>query len=436
MLVPPSTAVSKVTTLLTTEEGTASRIKSSQTRSSVQAAIRSAAHRVSSYRAIPDHGLAIFTGYVVDDDGKERKVVYSVEPPAPIPRFTYRCDSRFHVEAVAALLETHERFGFIITDGKQSLFGTLAGNTRAVLTRFTVELPNKHGRGGQSANRFQNLREEARHNYLRKICETAVSCFIDASGERPNVSGLILAGSADFKNELRETPLFDQRLRAVVLATLDVAYGGINGFNQAITLAAPVLSDLEYVREKAEIEAFFEEIATDSGLVAYGLADTMRAFEDGAAAKVILWQDSAVRRVEYGDAATGAVHHVVHKRRGNIQATDARDENGVELDVLLDLPLVDYFVHAYRSRGAELVLVSDQSEAGTQFVRGFGGVGAILRYAADLTNYEAEVAAMADDFDDIWGDGSDDDDDNDDGSFSDDFFGFDVAVPDSSGSEE
>lgn len=43
------------------------------------------------------------------------------------------------------------------------------GSTRDVLHKFTVDLPKKHGRGGQSALRFARLRMEKRHNYVRKV---------------------------------------------------------------------------------------------------------------------------------------------------------------------------------------------------------------------------------------------------------------------------
>jgi hypothetical protein len=62
------------------------------------------------------------------------------------------------------------RYGFIVMDGNGSLFGTLSGNTREILHKFTVDLPKKHGRGGQSALRFARLRMEKRHNYVRKVC--------------------------------------------------------------------------------------------------------------------------------------------------------------------------------------------------------------------------------------------------------------------------
>lgn len=56
-----------------------------------------------------------------------------------------------------------------------------------------------------------------------QVAETATTCFISA--DRPNVSGLVLAGSADFKNELSTSDMFDQRLSGIVLAVVDVSYG-------------------------------------------------------------------------------------------------------------------------------------------------------------------------------------------------------------------
>lgn len=90
-------------------------------------------------------------------------------------------------------------------DGNGALFGTLSGNTRDVVHKFSVDLPKKHGRGGQSALRFARLREEKRHNYVRKVAELAVQNYI--TNDKVNVAGLILAGSADFKNDLNQVCL-------------------------------------------------------------------------------------------------------------------------------------------------------------------------------------------------------------------------------------
>lgn len=63
------------------------------------------------------------------------------------------------------------------------------------------------GRGGQSALRFARLRMEKRHNYVRKVAEVATTLFI--TNDKPNIAGIILAGSADFKTELSQSDMFD-----------------------------------------------------------------------------------------------------------------------------------------------------------------------------------------------------------------------------------
>ena len=124
-------------------------------------------------------------------------------------------------------------------DGNGTLFGTLAGNTREVIHKFTVDLPKKHGRGGQSALRFSRLRDEKRHNYVRKVAELAVQHFI--ANDKVNVTGLVLAGSADFKTELSQSDMFDPRLVTKVIKVVDVSYGGENGFNQVRATLLPFI---------------------------------------------------------------------------------------------------------------------------------------------------------------------------------------------------
>jgi len=59
-----------------------------------------------------------------------------------------------------------------------------------------------------------------------------------------NVTGLILAGSADFKTELSQSDMFDQRLQSRVIKLVDVSYGGENGFNQVCKVADTTTASL------------------------------------------------------------------------------------------------------------------------------------------------------------------------------------------------
>ncbi len=178
-------------------------------------------------------------------------------------------------EALKELLESDDKFGFIVMDGNGTLFGTVCGNTREIVHKFAVDLPKKHGRGGQSALRFARLRLEKRHNYVRKVAELAVQFFIE--NDKVNVAGLVLAGSADFKQELNGSDMFDPRLQTKVVKIVDVSYGGENGFNQvaiglpnllvqAIELAADTLQGVKFIQEKKLIQQYFDEISQDTGI--------------------------------------------------------------------------------------------------------------------------------------------------------------------------
>jgi len=41
-----------------------------------------------------------------------------------------------------------------------------------------------------------------------------------------------------------------QRLQEKVLKSIDISYGGTNGFNQAIELSADVLTNVHFIHEK------------------------------------------------------------------------------------------------------------------------------------------------------------------------------------------
>ena len=46
-------------------------------------------------------------------------------------------------------------------------------------------------------------------------------------------------------------------------------------------------------------------------------------------------------------------------------------------------PLTDWFMDNYKKYVSHVEIVSDKSSEGSQFVKGFGGIGGILRYRMD-----------------------------------------------------
>merc|ERR1711948_69100 len=84
-------------------------------------------------------------------------------------------------------------------------------------------------------------------------------------------------GSADFKTELTTSDLWDPRLDAILIKPmLDIAYGGENGFNQAIELSSETLKNVKFIQEKKLITKFLDEVAQDTGKFCFGIKDTMQ----------------------------------------------------------------------------------------------------------------------------------------------------------------
>ena len=69
-----------------------------------------------------------------------------------------------------------------------------------------------------------------------------------------------------------------------------------------------------------------------------------------------------------------------------------RDEStGAELEVQESTPLLEWLAENYKKFGCALEFVTNKSQEGSQFCRGFGGIGGLLRYAVDPAQFEAAL---------------------------------------------
>jgi len=231
----------------------------------------------------------------------------------------------------------------------------------------------------------------------------------------------VLAGSADFKAELMRSDLFDQRLAKIVIRMVDVSYGGENGFNQAIELSADTLGKVKLMKEKKLLQKYMDEISQDTGKYCFLVDDTFKALELGAVEDLIIWENLDIDRLVLRNTTTSeeTVLHLSKEQQANDNFFHD-PETKVELEVVEKEQLVEWFANHYKDFGCNLEFVTDRSSEGTQFVKGFGGIGGILRWKVDfveLNNYEDAANTNYDD-------DSDSSASSDDYDFADDDFGF------------
>ena len=371
--------------MLNDEIRKASNIKSRVTRQHVTNALTSAIEKLRLYNRTPKNGLVIYCGLVQMPQGGEKMIKIDLEPFKPINTSLYRCDNIFHTNELKYLLQDNDKFGFLIMDGNGSLFGTLQGSTKVIINKFTVDLPKKHSKGGQSSNRFARLRTEKRRNYLRKVAEDLTKSFI--TNNIPNVKGLILAGSAEFKNDLQKSDLFDPRLAPLVLKIVDISYGGEVGFNQAIQLSQDSLKNVKFVHEKKVLERFYVEIAKDSGKYVFGLKETMEAFENGMVDVLIIWENIDFIRLTLKDNNGEIIYEIIADNSKAIGLKFRPENCDIEYEIVERIPLSEWLLNNYKNYVNHLEIVTDKTSEGNQFVKGFNGIGGISRYKLDL-NYE------------------------------------------------
>ena len=403
LIIPGGKKISDYSQMLTEEMGKADNIKDRVNRQSVVQALTSAKEKLKNYtNKAPKNGLCLYCGNVLLPGNKmEKKIMIAIEPFKALNTKLYKCGDKFDVEPLKGLLESNERYGFVIVDGNGALFGVLQGNTKTILSQFSVDLPKKHGRGGQSSNRFANIRTEKRLIYTKKVCEETTRVFI--SNDRPTVDGLILAGYADFKTNVYENSIFDIRLKPIVLKIVDIAYGGEQGFNQAIGLAQECFKNVRLVQEQQQLNKFYENITFDTGKVCYGVIETMKLLEEGAVEKLIVYDNLDYQMVELKPVnpadGTDVVVKYLHYEDVQFATTYTDKQKNIEYKILDFDSLIDYLSDKYIDFKTELFFVTDKSPEGNQFVKGFAGIGGILRYKVELNDYY-EYQADEDDSDD------------------------------------
>ena len=128
----------------------------------------------------------------------------------------------------------------------------------------------------------------------------------------------------------------------------------------------------------------------------FGVKDTLAALESGAVEELIVWESLDIARLVLKNKESGA-EKVAYMTEKQERDPAVFKEDGVELEVVDRLSLLEWLANNFKSFGAKLQFVTNKSQEGSQFVRGFGGIGGLLRYQLDFLAMEA-VDEEEDDF--------------------------------------
>lgn len=318
------------------EQGTATNIKSKQTRDSVIASLEKMIQHLRSFKKTPPNGLVVFSGNAAEREGQQDYRVWSIEPPVELNQNLYRCDKEFVLEPLKEILDDKIMFGLVAMDKRDGNIALLKGKTIIPLKELHSAVPGKHKTGGQSAQRFERLRTGAAIEFYKRIAQYMTEEFLESATQ---LQGIIVGGPGPTKHDFVEGGYITDQLKRKIIAIKDLSYTGEFGLKELVEKSEDVLAEEEVVHEKQVMRNFFETLATQPTKVSYGASDVLRHVNMGAVDIVLISE---------------------------------------EID---DATLTEY-EEAAEQFGSTLEIISTETEEGSQLMS-MGGIAAILRYGVD-----------------------------------------------------
>lgn len=329
--VPAEFNINVVRNQIMQEISTASNIKSKTTRKNVLDALDKALTELRYYNVTPTCGLAVFAGNVSDNPAVSDLRAWSFEPPDKVNVRIYQCEQNFILDPLTEMIEPKYVYGLIVVDEKNLVLGILKGKKIILLEEKDSVVPSKTRKGGQSAQRFQRVRQEIIKDWYRRV---GVVCR-DLLGAYPNLKGIIIGGSGPAKETFIESGHLGD-LRNKVIAVQDAGHSGIVALEEIVAKSTEVLASEEVMEEKLLVTQFLEHLGKDDGFAIYGVEEVRNKLHMGVV-KMLLLSES------------------------------------------LDANTIEELMKAAEQFGTETHLVSTDTREGEQ-LKQLGGAGAVLRY--------------------------------------------------------
>jgi peptide chain release factor subunit 1 len=383
LYVPPGKQISDALNMLRDEYGTASNIKSNTTRKNVQDAIVKVQQRLKLFKVPPENGLVIFCGAIPQNGaGSEKMETYVIEPPDPIKIYLYRCDSRFHTEHLQEQLREKETYGILLIDTSEATIATLQGKRLEIVRKMTSGVAGKTRAGGQSARRYERLRDMQLNEYFTRVGQHANDIFLPID----TLKGIILAGPGPTKYDFEKGDYLNYMLKNKILDTIDTAYVEEQGVKEVVERAPEIMRKVRYIEEKQIMQKFLYEVGHDTGLITYGEAEVRRALNAGAVRTLLISEKVDLLRVMVQCSSCGYEEKETLKTQNltefeqSLSGKPCPKCQAPSSAVVEKQDIIDDLAVLAEQGNTDVEIISTETEEGQMLKNAFGGIAAILRF--------------------------------------------------------
>ncbi|MDP6148524.1 MAG: peptide chain release factor aRF-1 [Candidatus Thalassarchaeaceae archaeon] len=379
VIVPPDRLISDVRGQLSQEAAQAANIKSKSTRKHVADAIESGIAVLNRYKNAGTNGIAIFVGHVIVGNNKSRLVTIVVdEPPEPFTSFRYRCDSTFELSQLEEMLIDRTAYGLFVIDRGEAAYGVASGKRLHCQEELQSNIMGKHRQGGQSAQRFERLIEEAAHNFFKRATEHACSYWLPMIDD---IQGIIIGGPGHTKDFVIKNEYFHHEIQKLIREPFfDVGYSNESGLRELVQRAGSLMDQIELDAERALVDRFLREVMQAHPKATYGEMMIRSSLEQGAVDTLLLSEGLRKRRVGWTCKPCSHQWETTQTSRSDIPncpqcgSEDAREDPDRTRDI------IDELTERAGHTSAKVSLISLDTEEGATLYTSFGGIAALLRY--------------------------------------------------------
>jgi peptide chain release factor subunit 1 len=345
-------------------------VKSRTTRHNVLDALEKVMNHLRLFKKTPPNGLVIFCGNISKTEGQPDMKIWSIEPPQPLAQKIYWCDQNFVLDPLKDMIREKEVYGLIVMDTGDADIGFLKGKKVILEKHIDSLVPGKTIKGGASQQRYQRIREEAKHDYLKKVGEIATKIF----KEEKDLKGIMVGGPGFVKDEFKEGEFLDYQLKQKLMGLVDTGDTGMQGLQEMIKKGESLIQEASATKERHIMEEFFEHLKKDDGLSVYGLEEVKHALGYGAVKTLLISEEFNWVR---GKLVCSCGYST--EKDTNPERVEKCPKCGNELTIEEGKELNEVLSEQARGLGSEVEVISVDSREGEQF-KEIGGIGAILRY--------------------------------------------------------
>jgi peptide chain release factor subunit 1 len=258
-------------------------------------------------------------------------------------------DSSPFLLPLARLTEEYEDYGLLLVDSQEARLFLVRSNLLEENEKASIDLMNKHKKGGWSQMRYNRLRRGQISSFFTQLIED-----LQKNEDLTKMRGLVVAGPGEAKAQLVE--MMPHALKEKVMGTVDIS---MEVSSKDLVERARDLSHEDGLSREKILAEKLKEAVLRGHPAAYGLEEVGLALKDGRVDSLLISE---------GFALPGMICTSCHHIDSEIEKcpTCGGEAAALSLESLYEMA---------ERMGTEVILVEDDD-----FLESIGNLGAILRY--------------------------------------------------------